>query len=71
MPREKEGFRDQLQRLMERYPGREVIYIQEAATLLGVCVRTLREDKTFPQKKTGGRTGKVLVPLVGLARWMS
>lgn len=69
--REKENFREQLQRLMDRYPGREVIDIKEAADMLGVHPRTLRTDDSFPQRKIGGKTGPVVVPLVGLARWLS
>ena len=71
--REKPGFRDQLQALMDRYPGRDVINIQEAAQMLGVCARTLREDKSFPAIKIGSprSNGPVRVSLVQLARWMS
>lgn len=71
VPREKEGFRDQLQNLMDRFPGREVIDLKEAAAMLEVCPRTLKVNKTFPAKKMGGKTAKYIVPLVGLARWMS
>lgn len=73
MPREKEGFRDQLGALMERFPGRDVIDIKEAAELLGCGVRTLREDKKFPAIKLGSPRGHgpVRVSLVQLARWMS
>ena len=70
MPREKEGFREQLQQLQERFPEREAIDLKEVAPLLGVCTRTLKENKTFPAKKLGGKTGPYIVPLVGLARWM-
>jgi hypothetical protein len=73
MPREKEGFREQLAALMERYPGREVIDIKEAAEMLNVCVRTLREDQSFPSIKIGSKRGNgpVRVSLVQLARWMT
>lgn len=70
MPREKEGFREQLEQLRERFPEREAINIKEAAQIIGVCDRTLKEDKSFPAKKLGGKTGPYIVPLVGLARWM-
>lgn len=73
MPREKEGFRDQLGALMERFPGRDVIDIKEAAELLGCSPRTLREHKGFPIIKIGNPRGHgaVRVSLVQLARWMS
>lgn len=74
MPREKEGFREQLARLDELYPGREAISIQEASALLGLYRRTLLEDESFPAKKIGAprssRGGKYVVPKVPLARWM-
>lgn len=71
--REKAGFRDQLEALMQRFPGRDVIDIKEAAELLGVCPRTLRENRTFPVIKLGAPRGNgpVRVSLVQLARWMS
>lgn len=73
MPREKEGFREQLQVLMDRFPGRDVIDIKEAASVMRCCVRTLRENKTFPVIKIGNPRGNgpVRVSLVQLARWMS
>ena len=73
MPKEKEGFRDQLQNLMDRFPGREVIDIKEAAVLLEVHQDTLKRDKTFPYIKMGQRRGNspCKVMLVQLARWMS
>lgn len=71
--REKPGFRDQLEALMQRFPGRDVIDIKEAAELLHVCPRTLRENRTFPAIKLGSPRGNgpVRVSLVQLARWMS
>lgn len=71
--REKEGFREQLARLDEMFPGREAIKIDEAVKCVGLCRRTLLADKTFPAKKLGskGYTGGVYaVPKVGLARWL-
>lgn len=68
MSREKEDFRETLARLGERFPGREAITISETAALLGRCARTLRSDKTLPKVKV---SREWLVPLVGLARWLS
>lgn len=67
MPREKEGFREQLQRLTEMYPGREMISLPEACKVTGCYRRTLLQDKTFPRKKMGNI---YKIPLVALARWM-
>lgn len=71
--REKSGFREQLQALQDRFPGREVIDIKEAADMLGCCTRTLRESNTFPVIKIGNPRGHgpCKVSLVQLARWMS
>lgn len=69
MPREKEGFREQLQRLSDRYPGLEAINIKELAKITGVHADTLKADTTLVKKKIGGKTGPVVVPLVSLARW--
>lgn len=68
MPREKECFRDVLDRLTERFPGKEAIPLKEASELVDSCERILKEDKTFPTKKLGG---KYIVPLVSLARWLA
>lgn len=68
MSREKEDFRENLARLTERFPGREAISIQEAAPVVGRCVKMLSYDKSFPKRKVGNRWS---VPLVGLARWLS
>lgn len=72
MAREKEGFRDQLERLSSKFPGVEAIGMNEAAELIGVQKRTLLNDKTFPAKKLGkSKTSKYIVPLVSLARWLA
>lgn len=67
MPREKEGYREQYGALRERFPGREAITMREAATLLAVSLDVIAESRDFPKKKIGRR---VIVPLMGLARWM-
>lgn len=68
MPREKEDYRENLARLTERFPGRDTITITEAAALLGRCARTIRESKSIPKVKM---EREYLIPLVGLARWLS
>ena len=67
MPREKEGFRDQLQSLMERFPGKEAIGLEACCKLLDTDRRILLKDRTGPARKVGG---KDVIPLVGLARWL-
>lgn len=68
MPREKEDFRENLARLSERFPGREAITVSETAALLGRCTRTVLTDKTIPKVKI---SREYIVPIVGLARWLS
>ena len=67
MPREKEGFREQLQSLMERFPGKEAVGLEACCEMLDTDRRILLKDKTFPAKKVGG---KYMIPLDGLARWL-
>lgn len=75
MSREKEGFREQLERLDETFPGREVLKLEECCRYLGLYRRTLLGDKTFPARKTGeirnSMSGTYIVPKVALARWLA
>jgi len=67
-----EQYRDQLDRLSARFPNREAISITEASAVLGVNRRSLLSNKTFPAKRPcGKRNGKIVVPLVSLAHWMT
>ena len=68
MPREKEGYRDQLERLIELYPGRDTLTINETCQLLGVSRYRLMRDKAMPIK-TIGKSYKI--PIVALARYLS
>lgn len=63
MSREKEDFRDNLERLEEKFPDKEIISAREAADFLGLDIRTVR--KYFPVKPHIGITK------VALARAMS
>lgn len=67
--REPDGYRQQLEHLAERYPGKEALTIKEVCSLLGCHRQTLLADKTFPAKRIGNK-GKYYIPVVGLARWM-
>lgn len=70
MAREKETFRDNLERLKERFPDQETITINDAVAYLGAGMtrdRLLR-DETFPRRLCGGR---YIVVLVNFARWLA
>lgn len=64
--REKEGYRDNLARVTERF-GVELIPLKEAAAFCGCDPRTLVRDKNSPVKKIRSR---LVVPAVALARWL-
>lgn len=66
--REKRDYRDNLARLYERFPGREALSIKETAALLGLDPRTVREVADLPRKRVGNL---YIVPIVGLAKWLS
>lgn len=68
MPREKEMYRENLERVMEYWPTQEMVRMKDVAMWLGVDIRTLQRDKTFPAKKIGGR---YFVSVTALASWMS
>lgn len=69
MPREPDGYRQQLERLVELYPDKEVLTIQEVCKMLRCHRQTLLADKTFPVKRIGNK-GKYYIPVAGLAWWM-
>lgn len=68
--REPNGYREQLERLTELFPGKEVLSIQEVCKIFRCNRRKLLADKTFPVKRIGNK-GKYYIPVVGLARWMT
>lgn len=71
MPKVKESFLIQLDRLAAKYPGRETISITEACEVTGFCRETLLADKTFPAIRPGKvPNAKIAVSLVGLASWL-
>jgi hypothetical protein len=67
--REPDGYREQLERLAERFPGKEVLTINEVCKMLGCHRQTILADHTFPAKRIGNK-GKYYISIVGLARWM-
>lgn len=67
MGREKQDFRDNLERIAAHF-GQELIPLRKAAAFCGVDPRVLMMDKNSPVKKICGR---YYVTAVGLARWLS
>lgn len=63
MPREKEGFRDNLERLDQAFPGREIISAADVADFTGLHITTVR--KIYPIKPRIG------ISKVALARALS
>lgn len=47
MSREKELFRDNLIRIKEKYPDKEILRPFEVASYLGICVKTVKKRYTF------------------------
>lgn len=68
MPREKETFRDNLESLRDRFPGKEQISVPEAAKYLGVTKERIFADPTFPRRQLGQQS---IVILVNFARWLA
>ena len=68
MPREKEDFHDNLDRVVTAFPGRELIPLKDVADWMGMNQRLLQKLSGFPVKKIQQR---YYVPAVGLARWLS
>lgn len=68
MPREKELYRDNLERVIAKFPEREIIPLKDAADWLGIDQRALQRIKDTPAKRIGGRW---YVVATALASWMS
>ena len=64
MAREKEGSRDNLELLNDRFPDHDMLTMQEAMTVTGYTSRNT-VLKHFGEKFVGNRISKV-----HLARWM-
>lgn len=73
MPREKELYRDNLQMLRERFPGKETISIQEASKIVGVSRQSLVANKDFPKIDIGNGSKNChwRVPIIKLASYLS
>lgn len=68
--RESDGYREQLERLVEKFPDKEVLSMKEVQKMMHCQSRTLLADKSFPAKRIGSR-GKYVIPIVSLARWLA
>lgn len=69
----KAGYDENLALIRELYPGRAMLSVKECAEVLGINQKSVykmgqQAKKPLPIKKFGG---KVLVPVSGLATWMS
>lgn len=65
--RDKEQFRDNLERIKEKFSN-EMIPLKEASEWLGIDQRAIQREKNTPARKIGGRW---YVTQVSLARWMA
>lgn len=68
MPKEKEGYRDNLAVLKELFPGRVTVSIPEAAKVIGMKPENYRADTSWPRVTKGKRE---IVSLGDLARRIS
>ena len=70
MPMEPEGYREQLERLIQVYPGREILSIQDVCKLFKCKRDTLLADKTFPASRFAGK-GRYHISIAKLAWWLA
>lgn len=72
--REKQGYREQIERLAEIYPGKITLSLSEAASALGIDKRTV---VTMIEKKklaatdisAGGKNKRYRIPITAVARF--
>ena len=50
MPKEKDGYRDLLEVLNEKYPDKELLDIGEVAAFCGLCRNTVRKYIRFNER---------------------
>lgn len=68
MTRDSEVYRTNLEMLRGMYPGKVAITIKEACALMDRDRRSLLKNRGFPAQMLGGQ---YIVPLVGLAKYLS
>lgn len=59
MPREKESYRDNLERLMDRFPGKEILSFTEVSQYTGMGYRALM-GSGIPLKRQMGSADSIL-----------
>ncbi len=70
---EKEGYRENLEVLLARYPNRMTLTVKEAAAEMGAhintvyfCIRRVRNP--LPHQEL---CGKIVIPIPAFARWLA
>ena len=69
---EKQGYRETLAFLEERYPGRLTLTVKETADALGANIGTVydavkRKRNPLPSQRLAG---KIVIPIPKLASWL-
>ena len=67
MPREKESYRDNLEAVMTRFPGKDVLSLNDVAQYTGMGYRKLM-SRDIPLPRPSKR-GNYIIPAPSLARW--
>ena len=70
MPREKEAYRDNLERIMDRFPGKEVLTLQDVGAFTGMGYRAIKSSG-IPFKAVGGKRPSYIISIASFARWLS
>lgn len=71
--REKEGYREQIERLAEIYPGKIALTVIEAANVLGIDKRTVmvliqRKKLAATDISKGAKNKRYIIPITALAK---
>ena len=71
--REKEGYREQIERLAEIYPGKVALTVVEAASVLGIDKRTVllliqRKKLASTDISKGQKNKRYIIPITAIAR---
>lgn len=77
MAREKDGYREQLELILELYPGRVSLTVGEAAKILHCDARAvkaaiMRKVDPLPAQniaKSGAMNKRYMIPVTALAKW--
>ena len=72
--RDKQGYREQIERLAEIYPNRITVSLTEAASVLGIDKRTLmclieKRKLHAIDVSTGSKNRHYIIPVTALARF--